>query len=386
MSEYDSNQRDDAEESLDPENSGALASADALACDWLDAQPDVASSNLDQLAPVDAPTRRHLADLRFLHVLLSELHRSSALENSARVESVMATIRGRVIEELVETAAATSPCEPAGATLERRQLASVATADSSLAAEPLVSRRNWLISSAAVAAGLSGVAAWLWSTGSTQTAQAAILKIAEDARIPHDRQYRVTQELNHARGKKGRIESLLYVRGGEKFALKHRSALGNIWMGSNGRQGWFVPMFGAPIVTDHPRYPAKWSGEEGVALPDLKLSGLLDLMASRFQLSMLPNEPLPSRPTILCQRISGWCDANDNGPKQIELWAHLTTGVVERLVLQWARSPDQVGLTRIELDLLSETPQSDALYEVDTHRRKSAKAPKMTMVPALGPS
>jgi hypothetical protein len=223
---------------------------------------------------------------------------------------------------------------------------------------------------------------WLTPAGPAQSAYAAVQRVAADARILKDRQYRVTQTLNFDKGVQGQVESLLYVRGGEKFVLRHQGPLGTVWMGSNGREGWLIPALGAPIVTDNPRYPARWAREEGLALPDLKLTGLLDLMKERFHLALLPSEPLPDRPNIACQRIRGWCDANDGGAKRIELWAHPDTGVAQLLVLEWDRSPEDAGLTCIQLDLLAEESQPDVWYEVEAHRHARPTLRRIPILPS----
>lgn len=346
------------DERLNDERRDDERSIDALLSEMLDADnSDAAQCASAALKPDDA---RRWADMHFLHTLLQEVHRSSADENASRVTQAMAGIDSREFEAPRELTVVANEPRPAASALAP------------------ISRRKWLVSSsAAAAAGLAGGAAWLWSTGSARVARAAVQRIARDARIPNDRQYRVTTAVNHAHGEQRRFESQLFVRGGEKFALCHPGLLGEVWVGSNGSQGWFVPAIGPVIITDEPRYPARWAREEGVALPDLQLAGLLDLMAERFKLSLLPNEPLPTRPELPCQRISGWCDARDGGPSQIELWAHPVTGVAERLVLVWLRSPNEAGLTRIELDLLAEAPLADAWYEAQTHRAEHPIFPKL---------
>jgi hypothetical protein len=250
-----------------------------------------------------------------------------------------------------------------------------------------IERRGWLITSAAAAAAvLVGAGVWLWSTGSTRAAHAAVLRVAQHSRALHDRQYHVIIELNHAHGEQSRMHSTLYLRGGEKYSLRHPGALGEVWVGSNGRQGWLVPSIGPVITNDNPRYPARWSQAQNTPIPNLQLADLLDLMAERFSLSLLPSERLPSRPDHACQRISGRCNIRDEirggGPQQIELWAHPVTGAAERIVLVWLLSPDEVGRTRIEVELLSEDPVDDSWYEAETHRRDRSKAPSLTAPPS----
>lgn len=346
-----------------------LSAVDAQASAWLDeilSLPDREESLSPAPESLDAAAKSRLADLHFLHVLLTELNQSTSTVNLARVQQAMAAIRATPADLAAAAIAAAAPVQheavrpatPLADSLPRAGWWSGAAVD----------RRRWLISAAA-AATVAGVALWMWTSGSSRVAHAAVQKIALNARTLSDRQYRVRSDLNFAHDEQGSVESTLYVRGGERYALRTGGAVGEVWMGSNGRQGWLIPVLGPPIITDNPSYPAQWAHDEGLALPDLQLTGLLDLMAQRFRLSLHASEALPDRPGILCQRISGRCQTRDGGPQRIELWAHPTTGVAQRLVLEWARSPDEDGLTRIQLDLLAEEPQPDSWYEAEGHRR-----------------
>ncbi len=105
-------------------------------------------------------------------------------------------------------------------------------------------------------------------------------------------------------------------------------------------------------------------------------------MAERFQLRFLADETLPEQANAVCQRIHGWCDINDGGAKRIDLWADRVTGVARRLVLEWDRSPEDAGLTSIQLDLLAENSQEDGFYEVDAHRRPRPTLGRIPILPS----
>ncbi|MBL9123660.1 MAG: hypothetical protein JNG90_08510 [Planctomycetaceae bacterium] len=374
---------------------------DARAASWLDSA-GFESAGLDTDANSGAPAplvtgawlgedgKRRLVDLQFLHVLLDEMHRGTAEINSDRVRRAMAAIHEEpsFIADAAVAAAVTPEIDDA---LVRPAAAVVPDTtvfpDTRSVASPrwgrsLAAPRTWLIPAAAVAAAIAGFALWLTPAGPSQTVFAAVQRVTSDARSLRDRQYRILQSLNFAGGEQRQIESLLYVRGGEKFAISHPGVLGTSWMGSNGREGWLIPAIGPPLITDNPSYPARWAEEEGLALPDLQLTGLLELMQQRFQLTLLASEPLPGRPDLFCQHISGWCDARDGGAQRIQLWAHPETGVAQRLVLEWDRAAGETGLTRIQLDLLSEIPQADAWYEADAHRHPRPILGKIPIFPS----
>ena len=411
MNEHDS--RDDQfDETLSGDHESAPPSIDERASDWLDRaglngdspqsrsvdgeiiQSTAAddSALLQDLEALDQPSARRVADMQFLHVLLNELHHGTTELNSARVQRAMAAIRDEpsfigeaaVAARSVATDSVAATATPLGAAVSVAETAPHDIGEKvPLPWSPSVtSRRNWLIPAAAIAATLTGLALWLTPPGTASSAYAAVQRVAADARILKDRRYRVTQSLNFDQGEQGDLESTLYVRGGEKFALEHRGPMGMAWMGSNGREGWLIPALGPPIITDNPRYPARWAREEGLALPDLQLTGLLDLMKERFQLTLLPREPLPDRPEVLCERISGRCNANDGGANRIELWAHPETGVAQRLVLEWNRAPDEAGLTAVQLDLLAEEPQPDVWYEAEGHRHPRPILRRIPILPS----
>lgn len=322
---------------------------DALAGDWLDDAIDV-----ETLAKLDEAARRRLVDLTLVHVLLEQ---SQTPHHAVREERIR-----RVMNAIDETSPV--PCTS--------PLASDAPDEAP--------RNGWhrlLLTglSAAAAVLLVGVVLY-WTGGPARVAQAAVQEAVRDAARLQDRQYQVWSQVRLPSGQLVEFEALLYVRGGERFALRHPGPLGDVWIGSNGRQAWIRPVLRDKLISNNIESSLAWARTEGVGLPDLQLTALLSRFADQYQLQLLPNESLAGDAGVEWQRIRGIRrdptptprqQFLGSAPRRVHLWADRLSGVARRVVLDWQLPPNQPGLARITLELLSEEPMEDAWYEPETH-------------------
>jgi hypothetical protein len=312
--------------------------ADELASAWLD---DHVPLDEGDISPQE---RERLADLSFLDALLERVHAPQPRTNEQRIARLMAAIDDQ---------------EPAMAPLAR---------PGSLVAR-LSTTSRWVFSSFSAAAVILVLLTWYWTASPTRAAYAAVQRAYLDAVRLQDRQYRVTTEVRISSNHTMSIESHLTVRGGERFTLRHPVLLGQCWIGSNGRQAWYVPAVGVPRTQGDPVIAMEWARKQGVNLPDMHVSALISFLEEHFELQMLPSETLPDEGTILWQRVRGIRKAGEPGHLQlVELWAHPKSGIARKIVLKWNRKPQDLGVTQITLDLVGEQPMPDSWYEAASHQ------------------
>jgi hypothetical protein len=210
---------------------------------------------------------------------------------------------------------------------------------------------------------------WYWISQVPPSAQAAVERAYRDAMQPRDRQYQVVTELRISTNHTMSIESQLTVRGNQKFTLRHPVQLGQCWIGSNGDVGWYVPAVGVPRTDDDPVIAMEWARKQGIGLPDLHVSALIDFLATRFDLELLPSEKLPDAGDVLWQRVRGIRrEPQADRCQLVELWCHPRTGVAQKIVMQWDRKPGELGLASITLDLVREKQLPDRWYEAASHQ------------------
>lgn len=302
---------------------------------------------VDGSAATDALDVRRLADMHWLHVLLEFIHDPQPDATDARVHRVMAAID--------EPAAAT--VRPAGS------------------AAPSVP--SWVATILSTAAAI-GFFAFLWNSSAVTpvSAHAAVRAVYRDAATPVDRQYTISTvaQLDHPSPPLD-LEGMLYVRGGDKFVMRHNGFQGDFWCGHDGERNWFLTPTDEVIIEGAADKVLYWAREEGVALPDLKLTTLLDQLGSRYELRFLPDESLDGFPGVLWQRVRGIRHVDDTAPPQmIELWMHPETGVAQRLVLSWQENESEIGLAQVTLDLVGEEPIDEAWYSYRPHSHSRPRA------------
>jgi hypothetical protein len=321
--------------------------ADELASAWFDDR-----AAIEPEGEISDGERSRLADLAFLNALLERLHVRGERTREERIRRVMEAIDAECPEPASDPMAIPSTLHP-----PRRDNHWARRAG------------RWAFSTLSVAAALLLLLAWYWSNDPSRGAYAAVQRAYLDAVRLRDRQYLVTTEVRISSNHMMAIESHLTVRGSEKFTLRHPVVLGQCWIGSNGREAWFVPALGAPRTEGDPIFALEWARRQGVNLPELHVSALIGLLEEHFELELLPSEKLPQDGDIYWERVRGLRrDAQPRHLQLVELWAHPKTGVARKIVLRWDRKPQDLGLTQITLELIGEEPRPDSWYEAASHQ------------------
>lgn len=303
----------------------------AAIADLLDGGEIDAGQDLAPFPASQPPTSRD-TDLLFLDVLLERIHRPDR-GREARIQKLLAAID--------------APGVPA----------------------PASSRRRLLVSSFEVAAGLAGIGgAWFLATTLwPETAEGAIAKAMKDARAPRDREYRIIAELS--RPSRARIESTIFVRGEGRFVIRHPSPLGELWLGSDGRHCWLAPSAGPVWVGHDAAELDRWIRERELPLPFLQITQILDQLKDRYQLSFTRGQRIPDGPPGEWDFVRG----TRRGlmpfkPATISLWANPSSGLAQRLILEWDRpGPFPPLLERMQFDLVADRPLDDHWYEHSAH-------------------
>lgn len=324
---------------------------DELVSRWLDefdSQEDLSSGLLEDLP---AAERRRVADLQLLHSLLVHVHDQDADRKTELVQSVM-----RAIEE--DTIAAE---DPAPAPPER--LISVVT----LAGAAAGSWQGRLVSFAIAASLL--IAGFLWwnqpeNKGGAQAAVNHAIRVVEQ---PIDRTYRLRVQVDEM----VELEASLYVRGREKFVLKHPGpVMGEVMLGSNGKEAWFVPMFGPVLINENPWLLQEWMQRRDMVLPFVQFSDTLTRITDHYDLKIIEADQVPegTRLDLRLIRARRRPDVT-SGPAVVELLMHRESGVVHRLDL-WSSDEEPFSSTsgrRLTIELVEQQPLDDDWYEHQAH-------------------
>lgn len=335
--------------------------ADELAARQLDDDQPISQANFTSLADVD---RERMADLLWLDTLLVQLGRPAqwAADQDRRVARTLALLASEPLEVEPSHTAATLPMpQPQAAESPFRSARRVAPP----------ARRLWWSGLLTAAAAL--MIAFLLRSGSPRSqAYAAVDQVVAAAHKPIDRQYRVRVDLagGHA------AESMLYVRGGEKFCLKHPAPLGVLWLGGDRQKSWLVPALPfLPVRVSHdPKLIREFLREGDVALTPqvLQVTSILSRLADRerYELELRPTEQIhsaPGKPGASLERIHGRrSEASSIWPETVDVWADPQSGQMKRMVMEWR--PD-TAIQRITLELAGEEPQPDDWYEHTRHHQ-----------------
>jgi len=331
--------------------------SDAVLGDWLDAPADGdwASAAAHDVDPLRA------ADLALLDALLEYVHDRDVAAIDRRVDRVLAALDARPTSGRPMVDALRSPGP-------RGQKA-----------------RGWAVAGMTIAATVVAALAGLyWSAGTASRAQAAVQRAYRDAASLKDREYAVQLQVRTMTGRIAEFDARLYVRGGERFALAHPGFLGDFWVGSNGRHFWFVPAIGGIQRSEKIQEPLDWATDHGVAMPDLQLTKLLSWLESEYELIYVGDEPgSDTAAGAVLRHVRGVQRGSaTKRPRVVDLWADSTTGVAQRIVLDWQRGDDDPGVSQVTLELAAEAPLDDSWYEPESHL---SKPPILRQSPLLVP-
>ncbi len=242
--------------------------------------------------------------------------------------------------------------------------------------------RTWLIPSVAAIAGLLLVAlVWSYLGSGRLRALAALSAMQEVARQPIDRQYRLAYADSRYQAIDGRQDQyeVLYVRG-DKVALSRASDAKDAWLGFNGQVGWLRTDSSSKESADDPRALRSLSPGQPVALPDLRIPGVLARILRDYDLEYLPGAALPGNQFPPCIRVRAKRTpaADQDGPVMIDLWAEPNDYHILRA--EYELSADANGHVRwAVIQQMGMRPQPDSRYDP----RQTVGQAEQTM-PAIG--
>ncbi len=294
-------------------------------------------------AALDHAGRLHAADALLVHSLLEQSLRTDIVARERRIVRVCVAVEKLASE--VTVPAVTTP-----------------------------RRKRWL-TPLVVAASVVIAAAFLRVPfNPRQTAIAAVTATLKAAEEGTDRKYLVTTDLRTASGEARTLQADLWVRGHSRYVLRQDGALGDFKMGSDGTEFWITPAIGPVFVGTSPGLLEQLVlGEDRLATPYLQLTTILERMAQRYELSLLPEEELPAAEgtsRIRCTHVLGKRrpDVDPLNPESIELWTARQSGIAQRMILSWPLAADDSGLRSVTLNLRPvEKTISDGWYRHSAH-------------------
>lgn len=327
---------------LEPTDEAPPPRADELAGRLLD---DGATS--DSLPELSAADRRRVADLLWLDALLEH----AQVRHAPAVESAVASVLTRLRDN------------------DLGHVFNVPNEEGRVENVPHGRRRSRRWASLLVAAALVLIGI-VWWQQAPNSAYAMVEQVYRAALSTTDRTYRVTLT-SDAPAVKVKTATLT-VRGGEKFAFEHTGPLGgHLWIGSNGRDFWFVPPVGPVLVADSEQFVGQWLNRSQADLPFLQLTTILERMRDHYELMVLPNEPIdasgPTMHHLRARRRSDVTAEHARLPETVELWADRQTGVLQRLILTRSHNSTRPGPQTITFDLTGEEPRAADFYDYSSH-------------------
>ncbi|MBI1345095.1 hypothetical protein GC163_02275 [bacterium] len=313
-----------------------LPPVDGQVGDWLDFGHEV--TDADTLSP---DGRRRAADLQLVHSLLSQSLRVDAVAKERRIQRVAARVQ---------------------------ELSNTVTPAENSAPRP---RRRWW-APVAIAAAVVMVAAMLRIAEPKQSALATVTASLQDAHTGSDRLYRVQLDWNGPMTGARELPINLWVHGGDRYVLRYQGALGEFVVGTNGTEHWVVPAVGPVVVGQQPGLLEQAVLGDQLSSPDLLITSVLDRMARKYDLALLPEVDVPDADgatSIRCSHVRGQLHTPDPlAPDTIELWAARNSGVAERLRLTWSSPTEERGLKAVTFELQPLTdPVATDWFEHATH-------------------
>ena len=168
-------------------------------------------------------------------------------------------------------------------------------------------------------------------------------------------------------------EADLYVKGGDKFAVRFDGPLPQIapfWIGSNEKRSWVVPPVG-PVLEGNRRHLGNWFDQrDDISTPYLHITTALERLSRFYKLQTQPDVDLVMNgKTHRCQHIDGTLsnDSTYSSPDHIDLWVDAEKGVALKIVATWDLSPDQIGRKSATLMLVEETELPDGFFASEGH-------------------
>ena len=198
--------------------------------------------------------------------------------------------------------------------------------------------------------------------GTSATAMAAVQRSLHVAAEQMTRKYLLQVQYRISAGYEPQIDNELYVRGHDRFALRHPGLLpgSSFWLGRNETDEWVVPPIG-PVRIGSDMVLSRWlASHQQLDTPYLHVTTLLTRMSQGYRLEELSDEDVtvPDGMKVACQHIRAELEMTDepNAPDTIELWVSRQTGMAIRIVVRWKLADSQAGTESIALTFQSDEP------------------------------
>lgn len=236
-------------------------------------------------------------------------------------------------------------------------------------------RRSLRWGAIAIAASvLLGLFFVLDGAGTSSRAMAAVQRSLNVAADQMTRKYLLQIQYRTPTEYEPQIDNDLYVRGHDRFALRHPGLLpGNsFWIGKNEMNEWVVPPIG-PVRIGNDMVLSRWlASYQQLDTPYLHVATFLTRMSEGYLLEELSDEEvtLPDGTQVACQHIRAELEITDepNAPDTIELWASRETGMAIRIVVRWSLEAGQVGRESVVLTFQNDEPSlSDEWFAPEAH-------------------
>jgi hypothetical protein len=328
---------------------------------------------------LSAEDRRRFGDHLWMESLLREVHRPIGASDR------------EVEEHLARWEQATSPASiPSHATTHARARTTAGPAIPP-AADSVA--RHWLFSTMTISAALASVfILWSFSSGSTPTAQAAFAQAKQRAVEPVDRKYLIEFTLASL----PLVHAELFLRGPDRLALKVEGPAENsVWIGTTRERSWLVPSIG-PVLVANDFQPVLDHFSRMLRLPSmsLRIADVLSMIEKDYAMELANDEMIPAfgdtpARQVVARKREGFRPLL---PMKVTFWTHPDTGVVGRLVLEWAGQLETIAVRKVCFELAEEKHLPDRWYDHSIHHADQSRVlvldvpPRKEQDPAATPS
>lgn len=288
-------------------------------------------------SPPEAQSSLHSAELRLIDGLLWSISDQAARDRDGRIQRVMDAIDDRP--------------DPSGKTARPRRWRSLV----------------------AVAGCLTAACALFWLQFSQESrADSVLLEISRVSSERIDRVYSFRRVLPTSGGA-DRHEGRLYLRGCDGFVI----TCGDVALGRNGDELWFVPPDGPVIVAEDFRWMAGGSEHEQLEiellkvlaidsriLPLVQLSSAAELMRHDYDVALHADVLDGGRVDVLVGTLR---DETKDLPDMIRLWSDRDSRIIRRAELEWRRPQEQSPANSVILELTSAKRVGADWYDHEAH-------------------
>jgi hypothetical protein len=296
-----------------------------------------------------------------LHALLERTLGRAAEGDAARLTRTLAALRKEPVGGEAAGSVFDQPWEAAGTDVEAAAEPAREVAETPTRFSPAPRRRRTvLLTALALSVGAFVATIPFWPAHRGEAANRVLEQAVAAAEDPVDRQYQVT-----GTGRNGPWSWTLdlYVRGGDRFALRAPAPLGTeLWCGSDGSEFWFVPVVNPVLVGPEPDVLKQWYERGGPELPVMQLSTILRRLEERYALEVNSGEGGRTELRgVLRERGSLF-------PEQVRVVLDETSGIAEQVTLAWpSRSGEDPGPRELVFTLVEASPRSDDWYQHAGH-------------------